>query len=1087
MGRTMRLKRLALTMALLMITTPVYAGAPQDTGIVLDLFLAPNAHAKPMARMWFPDAAAGEDDNDCIEKQISELADKGFGGVEVAMLMSNGIYYTNEESRSYGWGTENWIRLLKKVLKAASRIPGGFQVDMTITGHWPPLLNSIDPNDDAANKELSFSVTPITAEDLANGSIRLALPTQKTDAPDVTFGKKPYDHFLFTDTLVSATVARIADVVVTPGENGAEDTVSCVFDFGSLQSITDGVEVIPGDGYVAGVPDRETALAHGWDYDEICAFFGPESEGPWTRSNGKQDDDMNRRRMADWQHAYRASLEGVEIELSDNTGEPAAGDWVVLSTFYRGTGQSISGGCIMHNGVFVTSYFNAAGTADVTGCWDRMFQEDPELLALMRANPGCIFEDSIEATSASAYWSSTFMDDMDDGYAYRDILPAIAASRYVTSGFMGVTTTSFFSFTGDDGLADRIYEDYNDMLAERYVRYRVAGVTDWARKTLGWGFRGQTFHLPGLEIGKAAMIADVPECDNNAKGDGIRYQSGTANITGRDYLTMEAMTGPTIGYVSMDDVLTELGQNYSDGINRAVLHGTPYTRTFNCYNAEWPGWLPFGAGSYGSSYTYREAYWNDFGTETGFMSRVQAVLQNAKARIDLAVLIDKESAFDFENGNRFQGLLDDGYSYNLVSESVLCHDNATVTDGVLAADGPAYKALIVDRVRVISPAGLRRLREYAQVGLPIVLYDSDIARVYGSDVEADAEVAAALASMVNLENVRVAASREEIPAALEALGVSPCARYDAPHLETTLYQDAVDGTNYYYVFNNAFPENSGMMGNSQGDNYKGEGKALRNVTITLAGNGVPYQFDPYTGKVAQIGDYTVGDDGTVTFTIDSIFGGAAMIYAVTGNTEAFDAVAEGKTVHIVESEPIDLSGEKWNLVIHSYGPDGESADPGVSKITDMNFGAQPLGKWAEIKATEDQLNALGVHDMKYVSGTGEYTFVYTTPENWSEYAGAFIALEYGKDQIGGVIVNGTELPANNASDRVDVGALIHEGRNEITVRLNSTLYGRTYVEHSGYQEAGAAYGMNLRFMAPLDPEAYYNGLLGVRIIPYTVK
>ena len=135
MGRTMRLKRLALTMALLMITTPVYAGAPQDTGIVLDLFLAPNAHAKPMARMWFPDAAAGEDDNDCIEKQIVELADKGFGGVEVAMLMSNGIYYTNEESRSYGWGTKNWIRLLKKVLKAASRIPGGFQVDMTITGH----------------------------------------------------------------------------------------------------------------------------------------------------------------------------------------------------------------------------------------------------------------------------------------------------------------------------------------------------------------------------------------------------------------------------------------------------------------------------------------------------------------------------------------------------------------------------------------------------------------------------------------------------------------------------------------------------------------------------------------------------------------------------------------------------------------------------------------------------------------------------------------------------------------------------------------------------------------------------------------
>jgi len=58
--------------------------------------------------------------------------------------------------------------------------------------------------------------------------------------------------------------------------------------------------------------------------------------------------------------------------------------------------------------------------------------------------------------------------------------------------------------------------------------------------------------------------------------------------------------------------------------------------------------------------------------------------------------------------------------------------------------------------------------------------------------------------------------------------------------------------------------------------------------------------------------------------------------------------------------------------------------------------------------------------------------------------------------------------------------------NTITVRLNTTLYGSTYVEHSGYQAAGADYGMNLSFIGPLDPEAYYNGLLGVKIIPYSM-
>ena len=76
-----------------------------------------------------------------LKKQIFELADKGFGGVEVAML-ADGVEYDNEEGRIYGWGTDNWIKVLKKVLKAAAKVPGGFQVDTTITAHWPPTLNT---------------------------------------------------------------------------------------------------------------------------------------------------------------------------------------------------------------------------------------------------------------------------------------------------------------------------------------------------------------------------------------------------------------------------------------------------------------------------------------------------------------------------------------------------------------------------------------------------------------------------------------------------------------------------------------------------------------------------------------------------------------------------------------------------------------------------------------------------------------------------------------------------------------------------------------------------------------------------------
>ena len=82
------------------------------------------------------------------------------------------------------------------------------------------------------------------------------------------------------------------------------------------------------------------------------------------------------------------------------------------------------------------------------------------------------------------------------------------------------------------------------------------------------------------------------------------------------------------------------------------------------------------------------------------------------------------------------------------------------------------------------------------------------------------------------------------------------------------------------------------------------------------------------------------------------------------------------------------------------------------------------------------------------------------------------------------IVNGTELPANNASDRVDVGTQLTVGQNTLTIRLNSTLYGRTYFEHSGYLDKGAVYGMGEGVLDPPVPGTYYNGLLGVSIIPY---
>lgn len=1085
-----------------------------EDGMVIQYFQNPDNDSKPMARMWFPDAGAGVDDNDVIEKQIQELADKGFGGVEVAML-ADGVSYNNEEGREYGWGTENWSKLLKKVLKAAAKVEGGFQVDATISAHWPPAFNTIDPNDDGASKELSYSVTKLTAGE--DGSLDITLPEQKISGPVNGFtGQCAYPGFLFTDTFIAAAKVQVSGIETTEDEEGNE-TSTYVFDYSTLTPVTDNVSADHDGGYAAGVPDKDAADKYGWNYDEICEAFGPEPEGELVNNNGKADANYNRARMADWQDAYKLDTSELEVPESSDGDEIQPGDWVVLSSFYRGTGQAIPGGRIMHNTVFVTSYYNEVGTSTVTDYWNKMFEEDPELKELMEANPGYIFEDSIESSSTTSYWAAGLQDDASD-LEYGDILSLVAASRYTGSGFGGSTLTEFFKFDNDDGLSDRIYEDYNTLLADSYVKYRVSGVTNWAHDTIGWGFRGQTYQLPGLEISKAASVADVPECDNMSKGDGVRYQAGTYNVNDKDYLTMEAITGPTIEYTTMDDVITELGQNYSDGVNRAILHGTPYAKTFNGYNSQWPGWLPFGVGSFGSAYTYRAAYWDDIDTETSYMSRIQAVLQKGTAQIDLAVLIDKESTFDFESGNRFQNLLDSGYSYNLISEAILESDNAYVEDGKLAPEGPAFKALILDRVNTFDVENMEKVIEYAKNGLPVIVYDSTFSKVYGSNVEDDAILAEKFAELLEMDNVIQANSVEDVKQALADVNVTPYAQYETAQLETTMYTDKADGSNYYYMYNNAYPENSGMMGNDQASEYKGEEKAIKDAVITLAGTGVPYKLDTHTGEITQVGAYTVNDDGTVTFEMDELYGGDSVIYCVTEDTENFPAEsvyvteADGDVVRTEEGvalrsneagnytftlsdgteasadvektlDTLDLTDASWNLLIHSYGPGEDENDPSVSKITDVDFGEQKLGKWKDIAATEDQLNELGVTDMLYVSGVGEYTTTFTLPEDWSDTTGAYLDVTYGKDQIGEITINGTALDANNASDRVDLGGYLVSGENILTIKLSTTLYARMYATNSGYE--GRDFGMGTGFMQPEDPEAFYDGLLSVTLTPYT--
>ncbi len=1132
----------------------------EATVSALDVFLEPDNIAKPMARMWFPDASAGVDDNDTIAKQIQELADEGFGGVEIAML-ADSSNYTNAQASYAGWGTDAWISLLKKVYTAANSIEGGFVVDLTITSHWPPCLNTIDPNDDAASQEISMSYTRVTPEMLEDGAVQISLPETKT--------KDGYGaNFIYTDTLSSAALAQVTDiegetVTVDFGTMQVLDTEKVVCeDVSDLEEGTykeiDGVYYA---GSAAGVPDEETCEKYGWIYSSeeednkftnetksTVGAFGPApaEDADFSGSyNGKIDENGLRARMADWQYYYTADLSDAEIEVSGDSDEIEAGDWIVVGTFYRGTGQIYSGSegeadkqVTMENRCYVTNYFDYTGIEVVEDYWNNTILQDEELVEMMRINGemgASIFEDSIEASTSTSFWAYDLADEtvnyFGTDYEYANMLP------FVVAGTVGEATEDFFfpgfsdeieeetepaeeteteeavymapqylDFSGvDEETVDRIEEDYNSLMGHLYNTQHCEVSNEWAN-SIGYSYRAQTYSLTGMDIAGAAASVNIPEAESGQTGDGHRMMSSAVNLYDKQCLSMEAVTGAMIYQFNWEDILYALTSDFSYGINHVILHGSAYSKSLNGQGADWPGWDPF-KGSFGEPYTYRQIYWDSMHTVTDYIARNQAILQHGTAKIDLAVLIDGEAVFNAPSGNSFPTVLANGYSYNIMSEALLKSENAQKTDGsVIYADGPAYKAVVLDEVETISVEAMDILISYAEAGIPIVAVNSNPYKVYGNESgeENDANVQDRYQTLLTYDCVAEVDTEEEVPDALRALGVTGYAQYEIPNLEATLYQD--EEANYYYLYNDT-DITAGMLTASSAKKYKVDenvNTAVENAVITLEGTGTPYLVDAMTGEITQMGQYSDNGDGTISVVIDELPAGTSVWIAVTDSenfpapeeyvtsldSEDFEIVFDGdgeaalrsekageytvtmsageeKTVDIEEDASVlSLKDADWNLVIDSYGPTYKDAskmvdengiqtvDPSDTTIVTEDMGTTALIRWEDLQASEEQLEEMGVESMEEVSGKGYYT----TTFEW-DGSKAMLTFAYGNDQVTRVTVNGTEITViNPLTDTVDLGDLLTEGENTLEIELCTTLSARATVEDAALAGGGLFFG-----------------------------
>lgn len=711
---------------------------------------------------------------------------------------------------------------------------------------------------------------------------------------------------------------------------------------------------------------------------------------------------------------------------------------------------------------YTPDHLSVAGARLTTDFWDEHLLT-PQVRQLIDQLDGGteFFEDSLELDTTTK-WTWRFAEEWRDrrGYDPATSLPALAGI-----GREG-TDAPFWDFPG--GLGDRIRTDYKQTFSDLYVEKRMNTFHRWARER-GMTTRTQSYGEP-IDTVYASSRSDVPEGESfgfsaffgtadpieRFKTSIVGAQLGDAKIASTECCAdFNRAWSTTMGGTGAGNELWQIYQELAGGATQIVWHGFPYLTAPEGFGprALWPGFSFSGANGFAESFGPRMPQWaaGDIRTVNDHVGRLQLALRQGKPRFDVSVYWQQFATPDglLRNGNALQRA---GYTNSYLSPEYLRRDDAQFKGGRLFPDKTASKALLLLDQRTLPLDTARTLRELARAGLPIVIAGALPQTIPGRDtVGDDTRLRAVVDQLLALPSVARVASVEEVPAALERLGVraSAARASDAAALLSVRRQTA-DG-DLYYLFNNS--------------------RAAVADRVTLEGDGAPYLLDTWTGATTPIARYE-RTAGGVTVDVRLAPLNATVIAlsddpAAVGATRAADAVhatatdadalvpgapgvlrvrsasartvtttlSDGRTVaSALPDVPAARTLRDWSLTAESWTP-GATGLPGDTVRTTL----APVA----VSAAEDgRLPAWSaLPPLQDVSGTGVYTTTVELPAGWSGGHGAWLDLGAVVDTAV-VTVNGTRIAPVDPQDtaRIDISGALRPGANTIEVRVASTLF-----------------------------------------------
>lgn len=1033
---------------------------------------------RPGVRWWL---AEGLNTDKTLEKNVKEIHDSGFGAAEFLAMPEPGA-----DSAIYGWGSEEWTNDTMHIIRNATKLGLGFSVtsgtnwaNANLPDTWNYDGEPYNPDNKAASQVLDYATICLDAGERFNGVLPKVSATAGSE--EGSTGDMHSSDGNFTRQIFEGVVsARIIRGRKGAGENYAEGQGTGVLDLSSLTDISEYVK---------------------------------EENGTYTL-DWTAPDDGQYALFVYWMHG------------SCQTADPS------VSTNYT------------------VNYVDPYGIDALIDYWEKVILTDEMREAVRENGRGEIYMDSLELRTEGAggiLWGYTFKEEFFKRKGY-DITPYLPLITEPVSATRTTENPIEYDYTveGEDDLkyVEKLRNDFYDVSSRLYVENVLKPLQEWLHG-LGMKLRAEPSYGMYYEISTPGQYLDDVETESfaqNADVDLFRSLLGSANMYG---VILSSETGaiwentkPSNYTRPMDDWTQLCYLQFANGVSRTVFHGYSAIEGSE-EDTRWPG--------HEGMYAYCTERWNsrqpsskDYLDFTDMLARNQKVLQQGTPSRDIAILRTDYAFFNYgyEEGRdtpfynnqmydkpyHYSDLLlqQAGYTYDYFSPQLLeDEENVRWSSEALQPDGVAYQALIVYQ-ETIEKTSAEKLLQIARDGLPVVFVNNIDETVtlngdkYHNGVagsrskfagDSDEAVKAITDQIKALDNVAVAETPGEAPAALQSLGVTPRVAFSEPNdkILTVSRNDRKNKIYYTYAYSYKATVN--------------KGEAPFTFTIEIKGEGAPYELDDWTGKVTKIGKYEIRDGRTcVTITLqpgestiialDLNAAAEENVHAVSSTAgqigiedDALILVAEKsgnyKTVlnsgeevqtDVTVPEPItlksfDITIEDWNAgdkKINTEEKFGHTTTEVYyeTKKTKLVFKNSRLMPWKELPASAEQLESLGYEGAKMqdVSGIGTYEAVFNIPQDWKDNTGAYLQLENANGASVAVSVNGRKAKGvNTRTLKVDISDLIHPGENTICIEVATSLYNRL-VRRGYYSFLGK----------DLELEPFDYGLTGaVSVIPYS--